>query len=131
MKPSYILIPAVLLFISPFTATSAADGAADRDAAIEALRTELADLRARVEKLEADVDLGIAINPARKVKPLPGAAGNPKNWKLLAPGMERDHVRNIIGEPERSKSIRNHEYWYYAEGKVTFYLNRLQEVAHP
>jgi len=104
---------------------------APSDADMQALRAELAALRARVEILEKDMASGVAINPARKVAPLPGGATNSKNWKLLAKGMEPDRVTEILGEPERRKSIRKHENWYYPNGKVTFYLRRLKSFDTP
>jgi hypothetical protein len=102
---------------------------ASSDAEIEALRAELNELRARVERLEKDVEDGIAINPARKVKPQPGGASNPKNWKLLAKDMEPERVIEILGQPERTKSVKKHEIWYYPNGKTSFYLNRLKSFS--
>jgi hypothetical protein len=103
---------------------------ASPDAEIEALRAELAALRVRVERLEKDVDEGVAINPARKVQPQPGGADNPKNWKLLAKGMEADRVVEILGTPGKTKSVKKHEIWYYPNGKTTFYLRRLKSFTH-
>ena len=98
---------------------------------LQALQAEVAELRARVERLERDLTDGIAINPARKVQPQPGGWNNPKNWKLLAKGMEGERVEEILGAPQRTKTIKKHVLWYYGDGKITFYLRRLKSFEKP
>lgn len=116
---------AIVLWSATFTATAAEGGD------IEALRAEIADLRARVEHLEKEVSTGVAINPARVVKPLPGGWNNDKNWKLLARGMQRERVQEILGEPDRTRNVSKFEYWEYGQGKATFYLGRLKSWDRP
>jgi hypothetical protein len=116
---------AIMLWSATFTAT-AADGSD-----IQALRAEIADLRARVEHLEKEISSGVAVNPARVVKPLPGGWKNEKNWKLLAKGMERERVEEILGEPDGARNVSKFEYWDYGQGKATFYLGRLKSWDRP
>ncbi len=122
---SNIFLPLALsVFLTPASVAS-------ESAELQALRAEIADLRARVERLEKDLNDGIAINPARKVKPQPGGWKNAKNWKLLAKGMDGDRVEEILGAPQRKKTISKHVLWYYGDGKVTFYLRRLKSFDKP
>jgi hypothetical protein len=116
---------AIVLWSATFTAAAADSGD------IEALRAEIADLRARVEHLEKEVRTGVAINPARAVKPLPGGWNNEKNWKLLARDMQHERVQEILGEPDRTRNVSKFEYWYYGQGKVTFYQGRLKSWDRP
>jgi len=71
---------------------------------LQALQAEVAELRARVERLERDLTDGIAINPA---------------------------LEEILGAPQRTKTIKKHVLWYYGDGKVTFYLRRLKSFEKP
>jgi len=118
-------ILAILLSFAPLTAAVAADSD------IAALRAEIDALRARVEKLEKDIDSGVAINPAKVVQPLPGGWHNEKNWKLLAKGMERERVETLLGEPDAARNVSKFEYWEYGEGRATFYLGRLKSWSKP
>lgn len=118
-------ILAILLSLAPLTASAAADPG------IEALRAEIDALRARVEKLEKEIDTGVAINPAKVVQPLPGGWHNEKNWKLLAYGMDRDRVETLLGEPDAARNVSKFEYWEYGEGRATFYLGRLKSWSKP
>jgi hypothetical protein len=112
-----------VLLVAPSVAGEAAE--------LQALRAEIADLRERVESLEKDLRDGVAINPARQVNPRPGGWKNPKNWRLLAKGMMGERVEEILGAPQDTKTIKNHEIWYYGDGKVTFYLRRLKSFDEP
>jgi len=108
----------------------AAASAAD-DAAINALRQEIADLRARVERLETDIKSGVAINPARVIQPVEGGWRAPRNWDLLTAGMSPDGVTEILGEAERVRVVSKFEFWQYGKGQVKFYLGRLKSWDKP
>jgi len=116
---------ASMLFIAPMAAIAASDEA------IEALRKEVADLKQRVEQLESDAELGFAINPARVVEPKPGGWKNADNWKLLHKGMERDQVENILDAPDKAKTVKYFEYWYYGDSKLAIYKGRLKSFERP
>jgi len=120
-----ILLPFTLsIFLAPASVAS-------ESMELQTLQAEVAELRARVERLERDLNEGIAINPARKVQAQPGGWNNPKNWKLLAKGMEGERVEEILGAPQTTKTIKKHVLWYYGDGKVTFYLRRLKSFEKP
>lgn len=95
------------------------------------LRAQLEALQKRVDALERDIDIGIAINPARKVKPQPGGWKNPDNWKLIAKGMEPHRVREILGQPSRIRDRRTFDYWEYPKGQLTFYGGRVKSIKPP
>lgn len=103
--------------------------ASDED--IAQLRAQLEALQKRVDALERDIDIGIAINPARQVKPQPGGWKNPDNWKLIAKGMEPHRVREILGEPSRVRDRRTFDYWEYPKGELTFYGGRVKAIKPP
>lgn len=107
-------------------ATTQAAGTAE----IDALKSELAALRQRVEKLEQELSLGVPVNPAREVEAKPGGAKTPDNWQLLAKGMEKYRVTEILGEPAETKTISKFEIWEYPQGRVRFYLGRLKRYQH-
>lgn len=109
-------------------ATSAACASAPD---IAGLQRQIDALNERVQHLEQELSMGVAINPARKVQPQPGGWRTPENWKLLAAGMEVAEVLRILGEPERTKTISKFEIWYYGDGLVRLYLNRLKSFEAP
>lgn len=98
---------------------------------IERLQAEISALEARVQKLEQRWDEGVPVNPAIKIEPEPGGWRNAKNWKLLDDGMQYDEVLRILGEPDRTKSIKKFEHWIYGDGRVRLYLNRLKSWEKP
>lgn len=106
-------------------------GFAADEAAIEALRKEIADLRARVERLEGDVASGVPVNPARVIQPAEGGWRTAGNWDLLAKGMGDDRVVEILGEAERVRAVGKYEFWHYGSGVVRFYLGRLKSWDRP
>lgn len=112
-------------------ALSPVSGFAASDADIEALRKEIADLRARVERLEGDVASGVAVNPARKVEPMAGGWKNDHNWQLVAKGMTKSQVEEILGAAEDSRRIGKFEIWEYGKGKVTLYMGRVKSWEQP
>ena len=120
-----LMLCAVTIALSP-TAGSAAD-----EAALNALRQEIADLRARVERLEGELAAGVPVNPARVVQPVEGGWHAPQNWALLTEGMMPDRVIEVLGEADRVRVINKYEYWHYGDGVVRFYLGRLRSWDAP
>lgn len=120
-----LVLCAVTVALVP-TGSSAAD-----EAALNALREEIADLRARVERLEGELASGVAVNPARVVQPVEGGWHAPRNWELLTRGMEPNRVTEILGDAERVRVVHKYEFWYYGEGVARFYLGRLKSWDRP
>lgn len=121
---------ALVLCTAAVALAPAGSSAAD-EAALNALRGEIADLRARVERLEGELASGVAVNPARVVQPVEGGWNAPSNWELLTRGMEPDRVTEILGEAERVRVVHKHEFWYYGNGVARFYLGRLKSWDRP
>ena len=93
---------------------------------IEALKQQLQDLQERVKRLEGEVEQGVPVNMARKVEPVPGGWRKEHNWKLLVEGMSDYEVVKILGEPDRQKTVKKFEFWYYGDGKLSTYMQRLK-----
>jgi hypothetical protein len=45
--------------------------------------------------------------------------------------MTKDEVEAILGPPDRVKSVRKFDYWYYGEYKIVFYLGRVDSWLAP
>jgi len=101
------------------------------DADITALRQEVAELRARVARLEADVASGVAVNPARQAQPVKGGWQAAQNWGLLSKGMDKSRVEEILGEAQHTRSISKFDIWRYGKGEVRFYLGRVSSWHKP
>lgn len=110
--------------------TPAGSAVAD-EAAIDALRQELAELRERVNRLEAEIATGVAANPAKVVQPVEGGWRAPSNWDLLTPGMEPYRVTEMLGEADRVRVVKKYEFWHYGDGVVRFYLGRVKSWDRP
>lgn len=106
-------------------------GALASDADIQALRQEVAELRARVEKLEGQLAEGVPVNLGRKVQPVAGGWHKTHNWNLLTKGMERNELIRTLGEPESVRKVGKFEYCYYGAGKVVLYLGRVSSWEKP
>ena len=98
---------------------------------IEALKRQLHDLQARVERLESNVAEGLPVDPARTVQPAPGGWREASNWRLLAKGMDKAEVVRILGQPQSRKTVSKHEFWRYGDGTVRLYLARLKSWELP
>lgn len=96
------------------------------DTEIELLRQQILDLQKRVERLEGEVEQGVPSSAAQALQPLAGGWRKAHNWKVLAEGMTAYRVKEVLGEPERQKTVKNFEFWYYGDGKVRLYLRRLK-----
>jgi hypothetical protein len=92
---------------------------------IDALKQQLQDLQERVKRLEGEVEQGVPVNMARKVEPVPGGWRKEHNWRLLVEGMSDYEVIKILGEPDRQKTVKKFEFWYYGDGKLSVYMRRL------
>jgi len=98
---------------------------------IEALKQQLKDLQARVERLEKREDKGFSFDVAPEVEPIPGGWRTAHNWNLLEKGMTDYQVEAILGEPDRQKRVKKFEFWYYGDGKLSVYMRRLKSWDTP
>jgi hypothetical protein len=117
--------PRLLLSLLLFVPFALAADEAQQDQ-IEALKQQLRDLQERVERLESEVEQGVPVNMAPKVEPVPGGWRKEHNWKLLAEGMSDYEVKAILGEPDRQKTVKKFEFWYYGDSKLSVYMRRLK-----
>lgn len=122
------LLPVLLLLP---VLSAAGHVAADDVRRIEALQLQIGDLRARVERLETQLQAGVPVHPARKVQPVPGGWRKAANWGLLVKGLSDYEVVKILGEPEGRKTVNKYEFWHYGDGKARFYLRRLKSWELP
>jgi hypothetical protein len=126
-------LPRVLVLIGLISATpvpSAADAAPDGPS-IEALQQQIRALQKRVDRLEATIQQGVPVNPAQTVQPVPGGWKKEANWNLLSKGMTTDEVSEILGEPQRRRSVNKFEFWEYGDGLARLYLRRLKSWEIP
>jgi hypothetical protein len=106
--------------------------AADLSAEVELLRQQVRDLQTRVEQLEGRVQQGLPVNRALEVQPVEGGWRQEFNWSLLDRGMQTSRVSEILGEPERKRSVSKFDYWHYGDdGLLRFYLGRLKSWEVP
>jgi hypothetical protein len=106
--------------------------AADLSAEVELLRQQVRDLQARVEQIEGRVQQGLPVNRALEVQPVAGGWREEFNWSLLDSGMQTFRVSEILGEPERRRSVSKFDYWHYGEdGLLRFYMGRLKSWEVP
>jgi hypothetical protein len=118
----FALLLSLLVFISFPLPVQAHEG----DAEVELLRQQILDLQKRVERLEGEVEQGVSPNVAQELQQVAGGWRKAHNWKLLAEGMTPYRVKEVLGEPERQKTVKKFEFWYYGDGKVRLYLRRLK-----
>ena len=127
-KPmSFPRFAAVLLFSLPITAPFAV-AANDMQQAreIEVLKQQLKDLQLRVERLEKGRDQEFSFSTEPEAEPIPGGWRKAHNWNLLKEGMTSYQVKAILGEPDRQKTVKKFEFWYYGDAKLSVYLRRLK-----
>ena len=118
----------VLLFAASLAAPAAA---AERNPEIERLQQQVLDLQRRVERLEGELAEGVPVNMAREVEPVPGGWRKGHNWRLLREGMTAYRVKEVLGEPDRERSVKKFEFWYYGDAKVSLYMRRLKRWETP
>lgn len=127
-KPlSFTRLAAVLLFALPVSVpvvVAANDTQQARE--IEVLKQQLKDLQLRVERLEKGRDEEFSFSKEPEVEPIDGGWRKAHNWNLLKEGMTSYQVKAILGEPERQKTVKKFEFWYYGDAKVSVYLRRLK-----
>jgi hypothetical protein len=116
--------PRLLLSLLLFAPLAPA-GDESQQGQIDALKQQLQDLQERVKRLEGEVEQGVPVNMARKVEPVPGGWRKEHNWRLLVEGMSDYEVIKILGEPDRQKTVKKFEFWYYGDGKLSVYMRRL------
>jgi len=121
-RVSFALLLALLL---PASSTFAANQTRQADD-IEALKRQLKDLQARVERLEQQEENGSSFDVATETEPVRGGWRKAHNWNLLEEGMTNYQVKAILGEPDRRKTVKKFEFLYYGDGKVSVYLRRLK-----
>ena len=90
------------------------------------MRQQILDLQKRVERLEGKVEQGPPPSAVQELQPVAGGWRKAHNWKMLAEGMTPYRVKEILGEPERQKTVNKFEFWYYGDGKLRIYLRRLK-----
>lgn len=113
---------------------AAASDGVGADEQLEALRQQLQALQVRVDSLEARLDgeVNAAIAAAASgPQPVEGGWRKAHNWSILDKGMGTTEVATILGEPQRQKTVSKFEYWFYGDGKVRFYLDRLKSWETP
>ena len=126
-------LPRLLVLIGLISATpvpSAADTGPEGPS-IEALQQQIRELQARVDRLEATIQQGVPVNPAQTVQPVPGGWKKEANWNLLSKGMTTHEVTEILGEPQRRRSVNKFEFWEYGDGLARLYLRRLKSWEIP
>lgn len=119
-----------LVLISAAAAPTIADDRS-RDQDVEALRLEVRELRERVERLEGRMSEGVPVNRAKKVEPVPGGWRVASNWQLLFDGMEERDVLDILGDPQRRKTVKRFQFWIYGDGEVRLYMRRVSSWRPP
>lgn len=100
-------------------------------AQIEDLQQKVQTLETRLQALESRFDQGVPVNKALQVEAKPGGWRNQDNWSQLARDMTKEEVIRFLGEPDRRKSVKKFEYWYYGDGKASMYMNRLKAWEKP
>ena len=103
----------------------------DVRAEIDALKQQLQSLEKRVEKLESRPASPSGRSSGLPPEPWPGGWRDERNWDSLKANMTRYQVLQLLGEPTDTRKVNKFEYWYYGEGKVVMYLNRLDSWTAP
>ena len=116
----------LLCFILVFAASAQAQDAARLATEIESPKQQLKDLQMRVQRLEVEQGKGISFDLMPEAPPVAGGWRKAHNWNLLKEGMTNYRVKEILGEPDRQKTVKKFEFWYYGDGKVSVYLRRLK-----
>jgi hypothetical protein len=119
-----------LVLVSAAAAPTIADDRS-RDQDVEALRLEVRELRERVERLEGRMSEGLPVNRAKKVEPVAGGWRVASNWQLLFDGMEERDLLDILGDPQRRKTVKKFQFWIYGDGEVRLYMRRVSSWRLP
>ena len=118
--------PALVLSLLVSASSTLAANETHQAEEIEALKQQLKDLQARVERLEKREGMGLSFEVEPEMEPVPGSWRKAHNWNLLQEGMTHSQVKAILGEPDRQKTVKKFEFLYYGDGKVSIYLRRLK-----
>jgi len=125
------VVAALLLSLPVFVSSALAADETQQAHEIEVLKQQLKDLQMRVERLEKGRDKGFSFSAEPEVEPVPGGWRKARNWNLLQAGMTSYQVEAILGEPDRQKTVKKFEFWYYGDGKLSVYLRRLKSWEIP
>ena len=117
---------ALLLSLLLFTLAPLRVQAHEDDTEIELFRQQILDLQKRVERLEGEVEQGVPAGAAQALQPVAGGWRKAHNWNLLQAGMSDYEVIEILGEPDREKTVKKFDFWYYGDGKLSVYMRRLK-----
>lgn len=115
-----LLVAAVVLFFGH----SSVRGASQTDASVV---DRVAELEIQVGSLQerlARVERGLVPARAPGEKPLAAGKSSKDAWRSLSKGMTKSAVRELLGEPGKTRASGPFEYWSYSNnsgGTVTFY----------
>lgn len=109
---------------------------ADRGDDIARLREEAADLRQRLDQLDAKIQALGGANPAAAppVSPspvAPSAASLQQSWSQVRSGVPKERVHALLGEPARVMHLNGDLVWYYVYpgvGAASVFFNTQDKV---
>jgi hypothetical protein len=84
---------------------------ADRGDDIARLREEAAGLRQRLEELEAKIRALDGGSPEKRPEATPASLR--QSWSEVQPGVSKERVNALLGEPARVMRINGDLVWYY------------------
>ena len=123
----------IVLAISVSTTWGAAppDGGETWAERVDALERKIEVLESRVRALEAQAGQATPAAVASPAQVSPGQWNDARNWRNLEGRMTESEVQEVLGRPDKTKSVGKFEYWYYGEYKVVFYLGRVDSWLAP
>lgn len=103
---------------------------ADRADDIAGLREEAADLRQRLDALDAKIQ---ALEAAKPAVPSPAASPTSlrENWSQVRSGVPKERVHALLGEPAQVMHINGDLVWYYVYpgvGPASVFFNAEDKV---
>ena len=129
LRPALLLL--ILTGVAPRIVYAQSPESGDVRAEIDALKQQLLKLEKRVEELERRPASPSSRLSDMPPEPWPGGWRDERNWSSLRANMTRHQVLQLLGEPGDKRKVNKFEYWYYGEGKVVMYLNRLDSWTAP
>ena len=103
---------------------------ADRADDIARLRGEAADLRQRLDALDAKIQALEAAKPAA-LSPAASPTSLRENWSQVRSGVPKDRVHALLGEPAQVMHINGDLVWYYVYpgvGPASVFFNAEDKV---
>lgn len=134
LKPKWLYPALLFLPLTGFVAlgvSAQSPGPGDMRAEIDALKQQLLSLEKRVDELERRPVSPASRSTGIQAEPWPGGWRDQRNWSDLRTNMTRSEVLRWLGEPADVRKVNKFEYWYYGEGRVVLYLNRLDSWTAP